>query len=85
MPFSRNLPMSRWSEASPEKSGAILHLTTVDDVPLAVELPAAVLADLVEQLQQVLKRLRGREQRAAPPLPQTEHWERSQRIFDLLL
>ena len=44
---------------SPEKFGAIVHLTTADNVPLSVELPAAVLADLVEQLQHVLKRLKG--------------------------
>ena len=41
---------------SPETSGAILHLTTADSIPIAVELPVAVLADVVEQLQQVLKR-----------------------------
>ena len=41
---------------SPETSGAILHLTTADSIPIAVELPVAVLGDVVEQLQHVLKR-----------------------------
>ena len=44
---------------SPGKSGAILHLTTADNVPLAVELPVAILGEVVEQLQQVLARVRG--------------------------
>ena len=42
---------------SPEASGAILHLTTADNIPLAVELPVAVLEEVVEQLQVVLKRV----------------------------
>jgi hypothetical protein len=46
---------------SPETSGAILHLTTADSIPIAVELPVAVLADVVEQLQQVLKRAERKE------------------------
>ena len=45
---------------SPEASGAILHLTTADHIPLAVELPVAVLEEVVEQLQDVLSRLQGR-------------------------
>jgi hypothetical protein len=44
---------------SPEASGAILHLTTADNIPLAVELPAAILGEVVEQLQHVLKRVQG--------------------------
>ena len=44
---------------SPEASGAILHLTTADNIPLAVELPVAVLEEVVEQLQVVLKRMQG--------------------------
>ena len=45
---------------SPGKSGAILHLTTADNVPLAVELPVEALGHLVEQLQDVVKRAHGR-------------------------
>ncbi len=44
---------------SPEASGAILNLTTADNIPLAVELPAAILGEVVEQLQHVLKRVQG--------------------------
>jgi hypothetical protein len=46
---------------SPEKSAAILHLTTADSIPIAVELPVAVLGDVVEQLQHVLKRAERKE------------------------
>jgi hypothetical protein len=46
---------------SPETSGAILHLTTADNIPIAVELPVAVLGDVVEQLQLVLKRAERKE------------------------
>jgi hypothetical protein len=46
---------------SPEGSGAILHLTTADNIPIAVELPVAVLGDVVEQLQHVLKRSESQE------------------------
>jgi hypothetical protein len=46
---------------SPETSGAILHLTTADSIPIAVELPVAVLGDVVEQLQHVLKRAERKE------------------------
>src|SRR6202045_567805 len=42
---------------SPETAGAILHLTTADNIPIAVELPLAILGDVVEQLQHVLKRV----------------------------
>jgi hypothetical protein len=42
---------------SPDDAGAILHLTTADDIPLAVELPVEVLGDLVEQLRQIAERL----------------------------
>jgi hypothetical protein len=44
----------------PEASGAILHLTTADNIPLAIELPVAVLGEVVEQLQDVLSRLQSR-------------------------
>lgn len=39
-----------------DKAGAILHLTTADRIPIAVELPARLLADIVQQLQNVLDR-----------------------------
>ena len=39
---------------APDRFGAILHFTTADRIPLAVELPPAVLAETVAQLQQVL-------------------------------
>jgi len=41
---------------SPDNAGAILHLTTADNIPLAVELPAEVLGDVVEQLRQIAER-----------------------------
>jgi hypothetical protein len=44
---------------SPGKSGAILHLTSTDNIPIAVELPVAVLGKVVEQLQNVLARVQG--------------------------
>ena len=46
---------------SPETSGAILHLTTADSIPVAVELPVALLRDVVEQLQHVLNRAERKE------------------------
>jgi hypothetical protein len=48
---------------SPETSGAILHLTTADSIPIAVEIPVAVLGDVVEQLQHVLQRAERKERR----------------------
>jgi hypothetical protein len=42
---------------SPGKSAAILHLTTTDNLPLAVELPVGILGEVVERLQQVLARV----------------------------
>jgi hypothetical protein len=44
---------------SPENAGAILHLTTADNVPIAVEVPIALLGDMAEQLQRVGDSLRG--------------------------
>jgi hypothetical protein len=44
---------------SPGESAAILHLTTADNVPLAVELPVVILEEVVEQLQNVLARVQG--------------------------
>jgi hypothetical protein len=38
--------------SAPEAARAILHLTTADSIPLAVELPVALLREVVEQLQQ---------------------------------
>ena len=44
---------------SPGESAAILHLTTADNVPLAVELPVTILEEVVEQLQNVLAQVQG--------------------------
>jgi hypothetical protein len=44
---------------APDNSGALLHLTTADRIPLAVELPAALLDQVVEQLQRVAATLDG--------------------------
>jgi hypothetical protein len=38
---------------APDHCGAILHLTTADSIPVAVEVPAALLGDMVEQLRRV--------------------------------
>lgn len=46
---------------SPDGAGAMLHLTTADNIPIAVELPPALLGDVTEQLQGVLARLQGKE------------------------
>jgi len=46
---------------SDDNSVALLHLTTADQVPIAVELKPEMLGDLIEQLQQAAKTLgRGR-------------------------
>ena len=45
---------------SPDGSGAILHVTTADNIPIAVELPATLLGELVDGLRQVKERLDGR-------------------------
>ena len=42
---------------SPDNSGAILHLTSADRVPIAVEVPAELLGEVIEQLQQVAKNI----------------------------
>jgi hypothetical protein len=44
---------------TPDGSAAIFHLTTADEIPIAVELPSAVLGEFVEQLGHVLQRLDG--------------------------
>jgi hypothetical protein len=44
---------------APDGSGAILHVTTADNIPIAVELPAALLGELVAGLRQVKERLDG--------------------------
>jgi len=44
---------------APEAARAILHLTTADSIPLAVELRVAILREVVEQLQHVLERVQG--------------------------
>jgi hypothetical protein len=39
---------------SPNGSGAILHLTTNDNIPIAFDVPMAQLGEVVEQLQRIL-------------------------------
>jgi hypothetical protein len=43
----------------PGESGAIIHLTTADNIPIAVELPINVLEDVIQQLQLVVEAQRG--------------------------
>ncbi len=50
---------------APDKAGAILHFTTADKIPIAVEIPAHRLAELVGELGRVLKQL-GAEASADP-------------------
>ena len=45
--------------ASPDDGAALLHLTTADNVPIAVQVPAALLEGVAEQLQRVLDSLRS--------------------------
>jgi hypothetical protein len=45
---------------SPDNSAAIIHLTTVDKIPIAVEIPGAVLSEVVDQLRHAQERLEGR-------------------------
>jgi hypothetical protein len=42
---------------APDKAGAVLHLTTADNIPIAVELPAALLGELLDRLASVAERL----------------------------
>ena len=42
---------------APGEAGAILHFTTADTIPIAVEIPAHRIAELVGELGRVLKRL----------------------------
>jgi hypothetical protein len=44
---------------APDNSGAILHLTTADNVPIAAEIPASLLEDVAARLQHVLENLRA--------------------------
>lgn len=44
---------------TPDGSAAIVHLTTQDKIPIAVELPSAVLGEFIEQLSHALQRLDG--------------------------
>ena len=43
----------------PGNAGAILHLTTADNIPIAVELPPALVKELLERLAIVAERLQG--------------------------
>ena len=42
---------------APDKSAALLHLTTADQVPIAVELKPELLRELIEQLQRAAEAL----------------------------
>ena len=42
---------------SADNSAAMLHVTTADGVPIALELPGAAIPDLIEQLQRVATNL----------------------------
>lgn len=42
---------------APDRSGAILHFTTADSIPIALEVPAALLSDVVEQLRRATDQL----------------------------
>jgi hypothetical protein len=42
---------------SPDTAGAIVHFTTADKIPIAVQLPLAALGEVVDQLRHVLERL----------------------------
>jgi len=42
---------------SPDNSAALLHLTTADKVPIAVELKPELLRELIEQLQRAAEAL----------------------------
>ena len=44
---------------APGAAGAILHFTTADSVPVAVEIPVSLLRAAAEQLQLILRRLEG--------------------------
>jgi hypothetical protein len=44
---------------SEENSEAILHLTTADNVPIAVGMPAALLGEVAEQSKRVFETLQG--------------------------
>lgn len=44
---------------SPDNSGAILHLTTADEIPIAVEMPVAILEEMARQLRRVLENLQA--------------------------
>jgi hypothetical protein len=44
---------------SPDNSAALLHLTTADQVPIAVELKPELLRELIEQLQRVADGIRS--------------------------
>jgi hypothetical protein len=44
---------------APGKTGAILHFTTADDIPIAVELPASLVGEVVAELKRVMDGLGG--------------------------
>jgi hypothetical protein len=52
---SNVIPVEEVRVGTSENSGAILHLTTADNIPIAVELPVALLGEVVDQLRHVLE------------------------------
>lgn len=44
---------------APDKSGAILHFTTADNIPVAMEVPAALLGEVAAELRRVMDGLGG--------------------------
>jgi hypothetical protein len=42
---------------SPNNAGAMVHVTTADDVPIAIEIPANLLKDAAQKLQQAAEAL----------------------------
>ncbi len=49
------IPLEAVKVAASADDNAILHLTTADNVPIAVEVPAALVGGVIEQLQRVLE------------------------------
>ncbi len=53
------IPLDAVKVAASADNRAILHMTTADNVPIAVELPAGLLEVVIEQLQRVSNRLKS--------------------------
>jgi hypothetical protein len=42
-----------------DNSGAVLHVTTADNIPIAIEMPAALVGEVAEQLRRVAESFSG--------------------------